>query len=54
MTCPFLELVAGVRGYVLAGVEMGGFCLVYFSISVGVVVVGVCVHVYARAHAPTT
>jgi len=50
VACPCLALVAGVGGYVVAGVEIGGFCLVYFSISAGVVVVGGCVRVYTRAH----
>jgi len=42
-------------GYVLAGVEIG-FCLVCFSILVGVIlrVVGGCVLVYARTHTQTT
>jgi len=51
--CSWLALVAGVGGYVLAGVEIG-VCLVYFSIFAGVRVVGVCVLVYARTHTQTT
>ena len=51
--CSWLALVAGVGGYVLAGVEIG-VCLVYFSIFAGVRVVGVCVLVQARTHTQTT
>ena len=40
-------------GYVLAGVETGVLS-VYFSIFAGVMVVGVCVLVYAREHTQTT
>jgi len=48
--CSWLALVTGVGGYVLAGVERYGFCLVYFSIFAGVRVVGGCVLVHARTH----
>ena len=52
--CSSLALITGVGGYVLAGVEIEEFCLVYFSIFAGVRVVGVCVLVYARTHTQTT
>jgi len=51
--CSWLALVAGVGGYVLAGVEIG-VCFVYFSIFAGIRVVRVCVLVYARTHTQTT
>ena len=51
--CSWLALVAGVGGYVLAGVEIGVF-LIYFSIFAGVRVVGGCVLVYALTHTQTT
>ena len=37
-------------GHVLAGVEIGGFCLVHVPIFAGVGVVRVCVFAYARTH----
>ena len=51
--CSWLALVAGVGGYVLAGVEIGVLSC-NFSIFAGVRVVGVCVLVYARIHTQTT
>ena len=51
--CSWLALVTGVGGYVLAGVEIGVLSCI-FSIFAGVMVVGVCVLVYARTHTQTT
>jgi len=51
--CPWLALVAGVGGYVLAGVEMGVVSCT-FSTFVGVRVVGRCVLLYVHTHTQTT
>jgi len=51
--CSWLARVAGVGGYVLAELEIGG-CLVYFSILAGVRNVSVCVLVYVRTYTQTT
>ena len=48
-----VALVAGVEGYVLTGVEIGGLSCIFLCFA-GVVVVGGCVLVYARTHTQTT
>jgi len=55
--CSWLALVAGVGGYVLAGVEINvlSYIFLYSLLSfVGVRVVGGCVLVYTRTHTQTT
>jgi len=51
--CSWLALVAGVGGYVLAGVEIGGLSCIFLYFA-GVIVVGVCMFLYARTHTQTT
>ena len=51
--CSWLALVAGVGGYVLAGVEIGGLSCIFLYFA-GVRVVSGCVLVYARTHTITT
>jgi len=47
--CSWVELVAGVGGYVFVGVEIGGFVL-YISLFLQVLGWWVCVCLYTRVH----
>jgi len=51
--CSWLALVAGVAGYVLAGVEIGGFVLyisLFLRVSQWCVCVCVCIRVYTQTN----